>query len=108
MMTPPKKPYYTRAGFDAFDPLNDPPPLHQELWCISEHGVGRRGQWNPKTDIAWAPLPKIPASVKDRRRIEMLHGPSAATPISFECICSKKGEPFGPNHADNCPDYFPL
>ena len=51
----------------CFDPLEVPPPLGELLCVINEGGVGQKSPWYEGA-IAWAPLPRLPESVKKRVR----------------------------------------
>ena len=55
----------TNEDWVCFDPLIKPPPKGKTLWVVNEGGSGYKGMRFPEA-IAWANLPKLPQSVKDR------------------------------------------
>lgn len=52
--------------YECYDAALVPPPLNTKLFVISRYGVARVGTFNPNFDVAWFPLLKLPASVKQR------------------------------------------
>nr|DAD59939.1 MAG TPA: hypothetical protein [Bacteriophage sp.] len=43
-----------------------PPPKNKVVWVVSKFGVGRKDVFCEGFDVAWYPLPKVPASAKER------------------------------------------
>lgn len=55
----------TAEDWFCFDPLLKEAPKGKTLWVVNSGGSGHKGIWYPEA-IAWAYLPKLPQSVKDR------------------------------------------
>jgi hypothetical protein len=47
------------------DPSEYPPPLGIKMMLLNPDGVATIGQWTPWF-IAWAALPKVPRSIKEK------------------------------------------
>lgn len=47
------------------DPEEDPPPLGSKMLLLNPAGVACIGTWS-QVFIAWAPLPKVPSSIKQK------------------------------------------
>jgi hypothetical protein len=47
------------------DPDEEPPPVARKLLLLTEGGVACIGHWGDDC-VAWAPLPKVPASIKEK------------------------------------------
>lgn len=59
---------YTEEGFIAYDPEIKRPPSGVKIYLINRFGVAVLGEWTDSEEyIAWAPLLKVPQSVKERR-----------------------------------------
>jgi len=59
---------YTEEGYVAYDPEIKSPPLGVKIYLINRFGVAVLGEWSDSGEyIAWAPLLKVPQSVKERR-----------------------------------------
>jgi len=59
---------YTEEGYIAYDPEDKAPPLGVKIYLINRFGVAVLGEWSDSGEyIAWAPLLKVPKSVKERR-----------------------------------------
>ena len=50
----------------CFDPEIVPPPRGQTIWVVGPGNSGYKGLWYEGA-IAWAHIPKLPASVKARQ-----------------------------------------
>ena len=60
------------------DPVDHPPPRGVQLLCVTIGCVLVRSQWTGDM-IAWAPLPRLPESVKQRQREK--RAAAAADPV---------------------------
>lgn len=47
------------------DPDEEPPPVARKLLLLTNGGVACLGHWGDDC-VAWAPLPKVPASIKEK------------------------------------------
>lgn len=56
----------TAASSTLQDAALFPPPKATKLLLLSRFGVLAVGTYQPEFHVAWAPLPKIPATVKDK------------------------------------------
>ena len=56
----------TAEHWECFDPEIYPPPRGATLWVVNQGGSGYKGLFYEGA-IAWAYLPRLPASVKARQ-----------------------------------------
>ena len=56
----------TEVSVSLIDALEQRPPPHNKLLLLSKYGVLSLGVYQEEFHVAWAPLPKIPESVKRR------------------------------------------
>lgn len=64
----------TNKEVEMYDPVLFPPPLGEDLLLINPGGVLIKGKWTPDCQC-WMHYPKIPQSVKARRRLTLLKDP---------------------------------
>ena len=63
-----RDPVNVHDNWTMLDPLIYPPPRGQTLLVINPGGVLTKGSWYEGA-LAWAPLPRIPQTVKARQHM---------------------------------------
>ena len=65
------KPYTAWESY-WIDPQEQTPPIGKKLLLLTQYGVAVLGHWYAEGQfIAWAPLPKIPESIKRKCRLPL-------------------------------------
>lgn len=69
---------YLTGEVCAFDPEVHPPPRDTKINLITKYGIQTIGFWDDESYIAWYPLLKIPASVKERLKYDKFNSVQSA------------------------------